>query len=454
MNQGVEHIGKKDVIWSYLSQIFSVGAGIILLPFIVSKMPAETVGIWNIFQTITVFILLLDFGFNPTFARSISYIFSGIKQLRKTGVEHSNRSEHIDYSLLKSTLQAMRKIYGWIALIVFLLLATVGSVYIHSILQKYTGNQTDALVAWILFIIINSYNFYTFYYDSLLLGKGYVKRLQQITILSQSIYLLVAIILIYAGFGLTAVIASQLLSVIIRRILAYRTFFTSDLRAQLANTEGKETKHIIHTLLPNASKTGLITLGDTLTNRSALLIGSAFLSLSNIASYGISMQIVVILCRCSKVYFQSHIPQIAQYRAQKDILGLRQLYRTSIRWFFSIYLIGGLLAIGVGNWALAIINSETTLLPLLMFSALLFFQMLDNHRQIAEGFLLADNKVPFFIPSILSGALTVLLLWLTLHFFHGELWAMILIPGLVQTAYQNWKWPTVIIKELYFTSKK
>jgi hypothetical protein len=30
-----------------------------------------------------------------------------------------------------------------------------------------------------------------------------------------------------------------------------------------------------------------------------------------------------------------------------------------------------------------------------------------------------------------------------------ELWGMILAPGLAQLVYQNWKWPSVIIKELY-----
>ena len=59
MAEKVEHIGKREIAWSYAGTVFMIGAGVILLPFILHKMPQETVGIWNIFQTITYLVLLL-----------------------------------------------------------------------------------------------------------------------------------------------------------------------------------------------------------------------------------------------------------------------------------------------------------------------------------------------------------------------------------------------------------
>ena len=66
MSKGVENIGKSDVLWGYIATIFMVGSGVILLPFVLHKMPAETVGIWNIFTAITGLVTLLDFGFRPS----------------------------------------------------------------------------------------------------------------------------------------------------------------------------------------------------------------------------------------------------------------------------------------------------------------------------------------------------------------------------------------------------
>ena len=308
MAEKVEHIGKREIAWSYAGTAFMIGAGVILLPFILHKMPQETVGIWNIFQAITALVMLLDFGFRPTFARNISYIFSGVKALQRDGVAHTTSESAVDYSLLKGTLTAMKRFYRWMALAVFGLLATAGTAYFYYILQKYSGDRQDAMVAWVLLIGINCYNLYTMYYEALLTGKGYVKRAQQINMLGQAVYIGLAIGLIYAGLGLTAIVTSQLASTVIRRVLTYRVFFTRELKAHLKQAETADPKQILSAISPNAVKIGLTQLGGFCVNKSALLIGSAFLTLEEIACYGITIQVMDILARCATVFYQSYMP--------------------------------------------------------------------------------------------------------------------------------------------------
>ena len=448
MAEKIEKIGKRDVAWSYASTIFTIGAGVILLPFILNQMSAETVGIWNIFQTITALVMLLDFGFRPSFARNISYIFAGVKQLQVNGVANAGHESDVDYSLLKGTLLAMKKFYRWLAVAMFIVLATGGSVYFYYILQKYTGDRQDAMIAWILLIAINCYNLYTLYYDALLLGKGYIKQNQQITILGQIIYLGTAIALIYSGFGLTAIVSAQLIATIIRRILAYRVFFGKELKEHLSQVEAQDSKQIFRTIAPNAVKVGMTYFGGFLVNKSALLFGSAFLSLEQIACYGITLQVMDVLARCGTVVYQAFIPKLAQYRAEKDLRQLKRYYQYAIFSNLVIYLVGGIVWILAGDWALAIIKSETTFLPIAMLSTMLIISLLEHNHSISAGFIMADNKIPFFIPSLVSGAATVVLLWLFLSPLHWGLWGMIIAPGIAQLAYQNWKWPLEIIKEL------
>lgn len=454
MAEKIENIGKKDVAWSYACTIFTIGAGVILLPFILNQMSAETVGIWNIFQTITALVMLLDFGFRPSFARNISYIFSGVKQLQVNGVANIGNSESsVDYSLLKGTLKAMQKFYRWLAIIMFCVLAIGGSVYFYYILQKYTGDKHDAMIAWVLLIAINCYNLYTLYYDALLLGKGYIKQNQKITILGQIVYLGIAIGLIYGGFGLTAIVSAQLISTIIRRILAYRVFFTKDLKAQLANANAQDSQDIFKTIAPNAVKVGLTHLGGFLVNKSALLIGSTFLSLEQIACYGITLQVMDVLARCGTVVYQTFIPKLAQFRAENDLLQLKRYYQYATFSNLAIYIIGGIAWMLAGDWALTIIKSETTFVPTIMLGTMLIISLLEHNHAISAGFIMADNKIPFFIPSLVSGVATVILLWTFLSPLQLGLWGMILAPGIAQLAYQNWKWPSMIIKELYFAKQ-
>ena len=449
MAEKVEHIGKREIAWSYVGTAFMIGAGVILLPFILHKMPQETVGIWNIFQTITALVLLLDFGFRPTFARNISYIFSGVKSLQRNGVAHTTSEAAVDYSLLKGTLLAMKRFYRWMALAVFALLATAGTAYFYYILQKYSGDRQDALIAWILLIAINCYNLYTFYYEALLTGKGYVKRAQQINMLGQAVYLALAIGLIYAGFGLTAIVASQLISTVIRRILTYRVFFTPELKANIESVEPQEPKEILSAISPNAIKIGLTQLGGFMVNKSAILIGSAFLTLEQVACYGITIQVMDILARCATVFYQSYLPKLAQCRAENDLNGLRRYYLLCTGSLLAVYVIGGIAWIGLGEWALDLIESQTHFVPVSMLCVMLLISTLEHNHAVSAGFIMADNKIPFFIPSLVSGAATVLLLWIFLSPLQMGIWGLILAPGIAQLAYQNWKWPSVVIKELW-----
>lgn len=456
MSKGVENIGKSDVLWGYIATIFMVGSGVILLPFVLHKMPAETVGIWNIFTAITGLVTLLDFGFRPSFARNISYIFSGVKSLKKEGVstiEH-DYGKTIDYSLLSGTIEAMKFFYRRMSLVVLALLATCGTAYFIYILGKYSGNQTDAFVAWVLLICINSYNLYTLYFDALLMGKGYVKRNQQFTVIGQVVYLGTAVILIYLGLGLSAIIASKLLSVLIRRYLSYRTFFSRDMKAALANAEPQDANVIFKAIMPNAVKVGCTNLGGFLVNKSALFLGSAFLSLEEIACYGITMQVVDIIMQCGNVIFKTYIPKLAQYRASKDFASLRQIYKLCVVMMVIIYIGAGGTFILFGEWAMSFIGSSTHFLATPMVLLILFISYLECNHSMAAGFLSADNRIPFFIPSLLSGAATVVLLWLFMGVFNLSIWGMILAPGIAQLCYQNWKWPLTVMKEIQLINKK
>ena len=449
MAEKVEHIGKKEIAWSYIGTAFMIGAGVILLPFILNKMPQETVGIWNIFQTITALVLLLDFGFRPTFARNISYIFSGVKTLQREGVAHVDADAEVDYGLMKGSLIAMRRFYRWMAIAVFVILATAGTAYFYYILQKYSGDRQDAMIAWLLLIAINCYNLYTFYYDALLTGKGYIRQSQQINIFGQAIYVCLAIGLIYAGFGLTAIVGSQLISTIIRRVLSYRVFFTPELKDKLETVTPQEPKEILKAITPNAVKIGLTQAGGFLVNKSAVLIGSAFLTLEEVACYGITLQVMDILARCATVFYQSYLPKLAQCRTENDLAGLRRYYLLCTGSLLAVYVAGGVAWAFLGNWALDLIHSQTHFLPTTMLCVMLFISLLEHNHAQSAGFIMADNKIPFFIPSLASGAATVLLLWLFLSPLQLGVWGLILAPGVAQLAYQNWKWPSVVIKELW-----
>ena len=218
------NIKNEDVIWNYLATFLKIASSVLLFPFILNMMSPEMVGIWTVFVTINALAALLDFGFSSTFSRNVSYVFSGVKKLKK-GYEIVNDDlSAIDYGLLKGLINAMKWFYLRMAVLLFIIYSTLGTYYIYSLLNGYSGDETEVYISWAILCVIISYNLYTLYYDSLLIGKGLIKKSKQILILGHILYLITAAVLIVLDYGLIAIVSAQAISVFVIRWLSFNAF--------------------------------------------------------------------------------------------------------------------------------------------------------------------------------------------------------------------------------------
>jgi O-antigen/teichoic acid export membrane protein len=316
-------------------------------------------------------------------------------------------------------------------------------------MSQYQGDdRLNIIISWFLFCIINTYNIYTLYYDALLMGFGYVKLSKQYIIISQLVYLFLTILMIYMDFGILSIVVAQGVSLIVRRILIYRLLSIGNLKQHLTTRKSTQIKEVIQAIYPNAIKLGLTGLGAFLVLNSSVLLGSAFISLPEIGSYSISVQVVNVIASLSMVYFNSYIPKLTQLRVRNDVREIRRLYHRSILILILTYFTGGFLLILAGQPILHLLGSQTNLLSSVMLFTILLISLLEKNHAMAGGVLLLKNEVPFYKAAIISGIATVIVLYVFLHFLDYGIWAMILAPGLVQIAYQNWKWPLKLNKEI------
>ena len=448
---GVAQIGNKDLLWSVLATFFKMGAGVLLFPVILRILPAETVGIWTVFTVVTSLSLLLDFGFTSSFARNVAYIFTGVESLRKDGF--SDASDTVSYDLLKSTIRAMRWFYSRVAIALLILLVTVGTWYIHTLLQSYKGDKTEIYIAWFLLCIINTYNLYTLYYESLMRARGFIKRLNQIILIGNIAYIGVAAVLVLTGFGLVSIVSAQIASVVIIRILSKRYFFDTELKIALSSANDDHFKEVLTAIYPNAVKVGLTGLGGFLINKSATFIGALYLPLADIGSYGITMQVVMVFVAMGNLYYTVFLPKVFQWRVEHNFAAIRLIYIKSVVVLVSVYLVCGIGVAVSGNWLLELIDSKTFLFGGALLFVTLLVAFLEQNHSMAASFLLSKNEVPFFRASLISAGATLILLFLFLGYFEIGLWGLILAPGIAQLCYQNWKWPLEMIKDIKRTKE-
>jgi O-antigen/teichoic acid export membrane protein len=442
-------IGRRDIYWNYMATFLRIASSALLFPFILRMMPSETVGMWTIFTTITAFGGLLDMGFNSSFARNVTYVFSGVRSLKAKGYESiTDENKTIDYGLLKGVISTMRWFYFRIALVLFIFLATVGTYYVHTLLNDYHNSHQEVYIAWIILCLISTYNLFTLYYDALLQGKGLVKKSKQVTIIGQGVYLVIAACLILFGFGLIAIVSAQASSVLIIRWLSYRVFFTKETKQNLNAATSRSRKDVLKVIAPNALKIGFTSIGSFLVQKSSTIIGSLFLTLSEIASYNITITLIGIIAGLAGIYTGTYQPKIAQLRVENNSNKIKELYLRGQVVLLLTFFAGGVVLTFFGEWALQLIGSKTQLMPPLIIAVATLIFFLESNHGIAGNILLSKNEVPFFKASLLTGVASVLLLFLFFNLTKMQLWAMILAPGIAQLVYQNWKWPLEVHREL------
>ena len=440
-------INKTDVIWNYAATVLRVASYALLLPFILRTMPAEMVGVWSVFMAINSFALLLDLGFSPSFTRNVTYIFSGIKTLKVTGFHAEDTDKTVDYGLLKGIIIAMKWFYGRMAIVLFLLLGTLGTYYLWSVLKTYKGPQTEIYIAWIVLCAICTYSIFTQYLDCLLQGRGLVKRSKQIVIIGQSVYLVIAAAFIIAKFGLLAIISAQAISVIIIRVLVSKSFFTKEIKEALYNAVPRPKKEVLDAIYPNAIKIGLTWIGAFVIQKSSILMGSLNLPLEEIASYGITIQLVSMIANFSTIYISTYTPKIVQLRVTKDTAAIKDVYLKGQMILLLTYIAGSAALLFLGKWGLAFIGSKTLLMPAALILAAIIISILESIHGTAAGILLTNNEVPFFKASLAAATITIILLYTMFHFANMGLWAMVLAPGIAQL-YNNWRWPYELYRQL------
>ena len=446
----VADVGRKDFVWTLLATFFKIGAGVLLFPFVLRMLPAESVGVWTIFTAIAQLTFIFDFGFNTSFARNVSYVFSGVSSLKREGYESVESScvNCVDYALLGGTIRAMQYFYSRMAILLFVLLATLGTFYISTLMQNYEGNVGEVYIAWAILVLINSYNLYTLYYEALLNGRGLIKRVHQIILIGNVVYITFAIVLILLGGGLVAIVSSQAISVLLVRFLSKRTFYTNEIIEGLSRADGANYKDVLSAITPNAVKVGLTSLGGFVINKSSMFIGSLFVSLEMMASYGITLQLLVVIGMMAGIVSRVYMPKVFQWRVENRIDLIKQTFYWSSVVMLFVFSLSGIVIVLWGDWMLGVLKSSTMLLPTGLLILVFIQHYLEYNHSNAAQYLLSRNEVPFFKASLISALGVLILLGVFVVWLDMGVLGMILAPLIVQALYQNWKWPLMVVREL------
>lgn len=445
----MNNVGLKSVLWGYLASGLNITSGLLLLPAVVYYLTTEEVSLWIVFVTLTGIAQLIEFGFQPTIARNVAYIYTGAQSLLSVGLPDSIKNENeLNLDLLSALIESSKRIYSYICALTFLILITFGLLYVCSLIEN--TNRSVAIVSWVIMVFGTVFNSYYGYINGILQGRGDIVQANKLIVISRCILIGIGLLSLSLGLGLIGLSVATLLSVVVSRMvgsyfLTNEKYFTAAL-TNLRNKQSSGIAHIKKLLWHNASRLGLVQLSTFLMQRGNILIASSVLGLADSASYSLTVTMCLCLYSLSLVYCQLMLPRILKLQAMKCKEEIKKLYIKVVVNSWITYILGFLLLFICGSEIMDMINAKTKLLPTTELVLLGFVFLLELNHSIAATYLTTINHVPFVPASLLSAIANIILSLLLIHSF-GVL-GIIFSQGITQFLYNNWKWPYEAIKHL------
>ncbi len=403
---------------------------------------------WFVFIALTSLTGLLDFGFQPTIARNVAYVYAGARRLERTGTTQLTDELRVDYAFLSLLIETVRRTYRYIASLAALCLIFGGGYYVYW-LSNSLASRFDVLSAWILYAIGSALNLYFAYLSPLLQGSGQVTAANKVNVLARMSFFLAAIVLLALDFRLLAVAIANLISVGVSRAVSY---YYLSIELQKANAGRRTNKQAPQNLFPiiwhNSYRLGLVAVGAFLILRGNTLLASAFLSLEQTASYALTLQVFSIIAGVSAVAFTVHLPQINRHRIRGALDDLQKDFAFANLLAWIVYVPIACIVVMVGDDLVTAMGSKTGLLsfPAMVLVAITAFLEL-NHSNHAL-MITTTNRIPFVAAALFSGLAIFTVSLILLLCTSLGIWAFLISQAVVQAAYNNWQWPRENMRDL------
>ena len=420
------------MLYGVLATGIRVGANILLLPLVLSRLSQSELALWWVFLALGAFANLADFGFGQAITRVYGFLWAGADDFDAEGLRPPRKAGTPNLPRIRQLNRAVHYLYWRLSLAATALLGLVGTLF----LIKPVGaldQPWHAWFAWGTFLLIIGYSLGTSHWAFACQGINRVRELQAANLWSSLAYVLSAAAMLLLGLGLLAVVIGTAIRAAAARALYRRTY------REAVGDDGGEARvdlTMLSRLWPNARKFGVIAVGSYLIYNGNVLICSQFLGEAVTASFGLTVQIGSFLTNFAAMWLTVKWPQITILRTQGRLEEMALLFARRLALVMVSFSVMAVVLILAGNRLLAWKGTETRLLSSSQLALYLLY-LTQQLFYVQFGILtFTENVVPFFRISLLTG---VGLICLSLIFTpQWGLWGLLVAPLIAELACSTW----------------
>ena len=453
----VKKISKGDILWNYTGTIFNFGISFMQLPFLLLFLDSETLGLWYVMNSLAGIANLFAAVFTPAFSRNVAYCWNGADRLEKTGKKESTKNTaNINYRLLKTILISSRYIYLLISVVAGFCLLVAGTIHINRIAADILTKEI--WISWGIFLAAICLNIYYGYFSSYLMGVGYVKKNNQVLIISGIIRIAVIGILMMLGKGILAAAVAYLVSGLCSRILSKNFFFhAEELKDYMKNQKKisislEEIKQCFGVIWYNAWRGGAASVSEYLSTQAGTLVCSSLLTLSETAAYSLMSQLVNVISRIAISISDAYVPVFHSAYVTDDKKTCRETLSFCVFMMTSVYIIGIAALEMIGFPIVRWIKPSVSIDRMTMFGYGIY-QFLLSLRNCYGRYLSNTNRVIYWKSYLITSSINVVIYSVLMYSFQCGIWGMIIVSIVAESVYNCRKWPGLVNRELELNYK-
>lgn len=443
------------ILMTWLRDFVRIGTPFFVVPQVLAFYSAEEQTFYFWIGILFSFVMVADAGISSVVIRATSYFNAGADKIPKNRDEFDKADEikgrEPNYANIIELFHTSKWIYYILTIFLVIMLSTAGVAAFWNLIEN-TGHRPDMWAAYGTLSIYFGIYMLNIRWSSFMRGLDFVAveaRFNTITTSARIIIWIILLSLQYKPLALTiALVAEGIATHFYLRYFIIKWFKKNKIKIA---RKGSFNKKIFMSLWPAAWRMGGIQLGNFLVERGNNILILQVNDTALMANFTFTTWILKTIFSFSLTPVYSRLPVLYKFAAEKNFPSLKRsaagymfLGITMITVFYAI--IGGF-----ANPLLEFLNSDRRIIyPLILFAIMALTEMLDLHSSFHAGVYTSTNHIPFFWPSIISGAIIFFVgLFYSLP-VHGLI-GIILTRFIVQLCFNNWyamylnmrflKWP-------------
>lgn len=421
------------IFYAWLALIAKLGLPLFLLPLSLIYLDNVDLSLWLVFLTINSMGLLADSGFSQSIIRTTAQFQAGVS--RPGPLNESDEGEHSREDLIAGIFLASSRLYTLVSVISVLIIFFVGGAASLNLMNMSESSSYHWL-AFLFLTVSGGFQVYLGRYASLASGLGKVAEIKRAETLSSVVRLMLSVFAFSLPLVLLGLMIANFLGVLFQMYL-----FRKVLQESYSFT-GKPSNDLVYSIVkkiwPSTWRLGLVFWGGFLIYHGSALIAAQLDSAIVISQYLVALRVVMLLRSLAFAPITARIPRFAEMTAKEDFPAMREQTSQLIALSFLVYVSGSIFLLLAGEQVLSVFGFSLSALSGHLLLLILVVYFLELHHSIHATIYVSTNKVPFVLPTVLSGVTIFIGGYGVLIFGNSELIALVYIQFLVQLVCNNW----------------